>query len=593
MRKKIVGIFVCTLLISAAVLPVLGMINNKTLKEKASNNYSKMEDSYAGCFSPGWSYITHLPNTVPDDNESFGSSVSVSGCYAIVGCPGDYSPMWFAGSAYIYERNPSTGWSLTPDPINGIISADDADFEDFFGWSVSIDGDTAIVGAPWKDSGAFEDVGAAYIFERDPVNGIWGETVKLLPSTPYANYISFGCSVSIDGDYAVVGAYGDSAFTGAAYVFDASGAGGWSTASRTRLSILGTPGDSIGRSVSIDGDYIVVGAPDFATSTGIAYVFKKTVAGWIRITMLGDPFGGTSYDRFGYSVSIDGDYMVVGAPGDDYDTGVAYVFDKSSGWGYVATLTSSVTWGDYFGWSVSINGDYAVVGAPGCNAYTGEAYLFQRTGAGWSLVLGGPLTLPAGGSPEDYFGGAVGIDHCSVIIGAPGYRGSWYYEGIVYVFESDDVFLDLIIQDNVINPGTITPIGNDTYEPTYLAPGLKQIGSWTAYYNLGFHIYSCEIVLENDCFTTLNYIIMAQFLLGSPTPFFSFLRYIDTSASWNHFAISATPNIGFGVLHPCSSTLLRILIFTIIHGPGSGIQVGVNVMSTFPSFTSDSVIFHN
>jgi len=542
MRKKIVGIFVCTLLISAAVLPVLGMTYNKTLKEKTSNNFSKMEDSCAGCVIPGWPHQITLNNLSPNDNESFGSSVSISGCYAIVGCPGDYNPMWFAGSAHIYERNPSTGWSSTP---NQIITALNPNFEDFFGCSVSIDGDTAIIGAAGKDIGITEDVGAAYIFQRGS-SGTWSQITQLQPPPPLMDYTVFGRSVSISGDYAVVGAPGHNSWQGIAYVFEKTG-GVWNPTPVVSLNPSGTLAYNFGRSVSIDGDHVIVGGYD--DSRNEAYVFEKTGGVWNTIPVTIGPLGG----------------------GSTYD---------------------------YFGCSVSIDGDYAIVGANNCNSGKGEAYVFEKTGGVWNPTT--PVTIgpPGGGIAEDYFGGAVDIDRCFAIIGAPGYCDLGvvppsYYEGIAYVFANDAKVPDLIIQDKTIAPPAITPIGDDIYEPWFW-PAVTQIGSWTSHFTLFgvIHFYSCEIVLENDgCVPLANYIINAGFLPGSPTPPICILSYTDTSTSSNWFAIPGMVNDGVSV-DPCTSTSLYILIITA-HAPGSGIQIGVNVITAPPLSNQDSVIFHN
>ena len=162
-------------------------------------------------------------------------------------------------------------------------------------------------------------------------------------------------------------------------------------------------GDEFGYSVAINGDYIVVGArydygsTDTIFGAGEAYVFKKDQGGvdnWGLIKILNSP-NENNGDQFGYSVAIDGDYIVVGARVDDGSTdtisnaGEAYIFKKDQGgvdnWGLIKILNSpNENDGNQFGYSVAIDGDYIVVGASYDDGSTdtisnvGEAYIFKK-----------------------------------------------------------------------------------------------------------------------------------------------------------------------------------------------------------------------
>ncbi len=152
------------------------------------------------------------------------------------------------------------------------LVASDAAAIDQFGLSVSISGDTAIVGARLNDD-VPNDSGSAYVFEK--VAGTWTQVAKLTASDAAAGD-GFGTSVSISGDTAIVGAVGDGP-GGSAYVFVKPG-GGWADANEdAKLTASdAAAGDSFGGSVSISGDTVIVGAPlddDVPNDSGSAYVF--------------------------------------------------------------------------------------------------------------------------------------------------------------------------------------------------------------------------------------------------------------------------------------------------------------------------------
>ena len=229
----------------------------------------------------------------------------------------------------------------------------------------------------------------------DPASG-WTQVAKLTADDAAAS-AQFGMSVSIDGDTVVVGAHGTGAYTGSAYVFTRDTAGdlasNWTQVAK--LTDAGAADNYFGRSVSIDGDTMVaIGAHantnDEGPHSGSAYVFTRDTAGnlasgWTQVAWLtaGD---GAADDWFGRSVSIDGDTMVIGATQDDDKgdkSGSAYVFmratagDLTSGWTQVAKLTAGDgAANDEFGSSVSIDGDAVVIGAVQLQTSSGSAYVF-------------------------------------------------------------------------------------------------------------------------------------------------------------------------------------------------------------------------
>ncbi|MHC4698452.1 MAG: hypothetical protein ACYTFA_17095, partial [Planctomycetota bacterium] len=222
------------------------------------------------------------------------------------------------------------------------LSPDGGAAGDRFGASVSVSGEYAIIGAREADSQA----GAAYIFKHDGVD--WVQQTPTLTASDRLPGDEFGGSVSISGDCAIVGAeYDDDPVieltTGAAYIFCRNG-DTWVEQKLTAWDMAEF--DHFGASVAIDGDYAVVGATydddNSVNNSGSAYVFKWTGTTWAPDEKLhaNDPH---SNDRFGRAVAISGDYIVVGTEDDRisdyYGAGSAYVFFRSptSGWGQQGT----------------------------------------------------------------------------------------------------------------------------------------------------------------------------------------------------------------------------------------------------------------
>ena len=141
-------------------------------------------------------------------------------------------------------------------------------------------------------------------------------------------------------------------------------------------------------------------------------------------------------DLIGSSVAISGDYIIVGAPGDGTNTGIAYVFEKpGGGWGDAtedASLESSdAAKNEYFGTSVAISSGHAVVGCPIIDTTKGAAYVFEKPGGGWSDASEDQKLSGADSAAGDEFGNAVDISGDYFISGAHDDSNS---EGSAYIF---------------------------------------------------------------------------------------------------------------------------------------------------------------
>ncbi|MCD4829204.1 MAG: T9SS type A sorting domain-containing protein [Candidatus Cloacimonetes bacterium] len=372
--------------------------------------------------------------------DNFGVSVSISGDYAIVGAHDDDDNADNSGSAYIFHRS-GTVWSQ-----QAKLTAADGDAMDSFGYSVSISGDYAVVGAFGDDDNGNLS-GSAYIFHRSETD--WSQQAKLTASDG-ATDDNFGYSVSISGEYAIIGAFFNEANgvrSGSSYIFYRNETV-WTQAGKLAPED-GNHGDNFGYSVSISGDDAIAGAwgddvnGDFS---GSAYMFHRSGTVWTQQTQL-TAADGAAYDMFGHSVSISGDDAIVGAFGDednDVISGSSYVFHRiGTAWTQQAKLTADDGADeDLFGYSVSISGDYAVVGAS-CDDdngnLSGSAYMFHRSGTVWSQQA--KLTADDG-AIGDLFGHTVSISGDYAVVGAFHDDDNGDNSGSAYLFEYSDVAID-------------------------------------------------------------------------------------------------------------------------------------------------------
>jgi hypothetical protein len=343
-----------------------------------------------------WGQVKKLISNTEADYVSFGYSVAIDGDYVIVGATGESIAGVNGGAAYIFYKDQGgiDNWGEVK-----TLAASDIENGDLFGFSVDIAGDYAIVGTH-DEAGDGVQRGAAYIFYRNQGGtDNWGQ-IKKLTSDDIENEDWFGTSVAIHEDYAIIGARGKNDIgveRGAAYIFykDQGGIDNWGQIKKLTAIDAGDY-DYFGVSVSIYGDYAIVGADnqdENGISMGAAYIFAKDHDGtdnWGQVKRLDtiDVGAGDIYGSF--EVSIYGDYIVVGANGDmhgEYVKGAVYVFYKNQGgennWGAIQKLTASdVGDDDLFGASISINDNYIIVGAPwqdGTNGSNqGAAYIFNK-----------------------------------------------------------------------------------------------------------------------------------------------------------------------------------------------------------------------
>ncbi len=305
-------------------------------------------------------------NPTPDPEDRFGQSVSISENYVLVGAHRDDTGAQDAGSAYLFDTSGNLLQTFNnPTP----------ELEDRFGIRVSISENYVLVGAHHDNTGV-QSAGSAYLFTTS------GNLLQTINNPTPERYDRFGHSVSISENYIVVGAPWDDTGAedaGSAYLFDTSG---------NLLQTFNNPTpelkEEFGESVSISGNYIVVGANHDNTgaqSAGSAYLFDTSGN---LLQTINNPTPERA-DLFGKFVSISGNYVLVGADADDTgakDAGSAYLFDTSGN--LLQTINNPTPeHDDQFGHSVLISGNYIVVGAHHDNTgaqSAGSAYLFDTSG---------------------------------------------------------------------------------------------------------------------------------------------------------------------------------------------------------------------
>jgi hypothetical protein len=271
-----------------------------------------------------WGQVAKLRAGTAAQGDVFGESVSISGDRAVVGAPQDQAPLPArAGFATVFQRHhpEKDAWGEV-----ARLTASDGASGDRFAASLAISGNTVIVGAPDDDhpGGAF-DGGSAYIFSRtDAAPGPWNEVVKLMPGDAFSGD-GFGWDVTIDGDTAIVGAPGGASRrgqpdTGVAYVFTRDAGAVWAETAKLTPGGAGTD-QAFGRSVAISANRAVVGASSdedksgSGSRSGSTYVYSRRdgTRMWEQVARLTADDGRTG-DQFGWSVSLSGTIAIVGAP---------------------------------------------------------------------------------------------------------------------------------------------------------------------------------------------------------------------------------------------------------------------------------------
>jgi hypothetical protein len=338
-----------------------------------------------------WNFVQKLVANDRMAEDNFGTSVSIKNNYIIVGAykrDTTISGTFYSqiGACYIFKKDSNNNWNQTQKLI-----APDLDSLDYFGKSVSITDNYLIIGAAFKNSGSLSQAGAAYIYEKDS-SGYWNFSQKLTASD-IDGFSVFGWSVSIKDNRAVVGAYKDDKNengnqvmldAGAAYIFERDNFGNWNEIKKLVASDRNS-NDFFGYATALSDSTIIIGAyqegedvngQNTLQNSGSAYIFKLNNTGqWNETQKITAPNRFTD-DRFGYSVGISGNNIIVGAYKEDEDlnesstltdAGAAYIYTlNTNAWVFSEKLTvTDRSTNDWLGFSVAIENENILIGAFG------------------------------------------------------------------------------------------------------------------------------------------------------------------------------------------------------------------------------------
>ena len=324
-----------------------------------------------------WIELKSFAPQTADTNDNFGRSVAISGDIVAVGAPGDEATNGVVkGAVYLFQKDAGgiNNWGqilrIVPEGLSN--SAE-------FGYDVTLAGDRLAVGARYDRPQGIRS-GSVYLFSRNAGGpDAWGQIARVFPQDVAAGTTSlFGRCVALSGDTLAVGAPRNNSYPvtpteeGAVYVFrrNEGGADNWGfvqkvVSSQTNLS------EQFGYDLSLDGNIMAVGAPLMQSDVGGVYIYERAVEtnAWMEVGKLNRPTN--TVLRFGESLAVDSDLLLVGAPhyvsGDNI--GKAFLFRKSiqgdGGWSVVQQLDRPVgSTAGLFGGAVSLYGGYGAVGAP-------------------------------------------------------------------------------------------------------------------------------------------------------------------------------------------------------------------------------------
>ncbi|MBN2018237.1 MAG: hypothetical protein JW794_08950 [Candidatus Cloacimonetes bacterium] len=364
-----------------------------------------------------WSDECKIVASDADEEDQFGYSVAISPDMALVGAMYEDTRAANAGAVYAYYYN-GADW------IEQKLMASDGEAHNHFGESVDLDGTVAVVGAPQRGENGNQS-GVIYTFNRS--GNTWTQSEKLCPSDN-AQYDYFGWSVTISDDWLAVGSTGNDQAgnsSGAVYFYQHQ-ADNW--LERDKVVAGDTENnDNLGYAVDIDGDYALISSindDDNGPNSGSAYIFKRSSTSWLEQDKL-LPSDGAGGDYFGNSVSLDGDYAIVGSAehdnGDDLDCGSAYVFERDGiEWSQISILTADVlTAEDFFGKQVAISGSIVVVGCPGDDDNgnnSGSVFTYENNTDDFTYTT---KVFASDGFAYRYFGSAIAMDGDWLIVGVP------------------------------------------------------------------------------------------------------------------------------------------------------------------------------
>jgi len=354
---------------------------------------------------------------------------------------------------------------------------------DEFGGAVAISGDTAVVGAGNHQVGSHLFQGAACVYVR---SGSTWQLQQQLTAPDGATQDYFGRAVAISGDTVVIGSYGstvDFSDQGAAYVFQRTGTT-WELQQKLIDASETQESDRFGNSVAIDGDTILVG--EFLDDVGLnsgqgsVLVFTRTGETWSEQSRFTSN-DGLAGDRFGQNVALSGDTALIGLPyasiGENFEQGSAYIFVRNgTSWTQQAKLTASDgSMGDNFGMSIALSGDTAIIGASSDDV--SDAW---NQGSAYLFIRSGSTwseeahLFASDGAANDRFGVSVALWGDKALIGAILDVVNDHMTGSAYLFTKE--LSGWIEQDKLL---AVDGAGGDEFgKAVALSNSTAMVGAW-------------------------------------------------------------------------------------------------------------------
>ncbi|HQR34138.1 MAG TPA: FG-GAP repeat protein, partial [Blastocatellia bacterium] len=582
-RQKLfnrVGGFAFTLMIAGVILAFW-----QSRSSAASNAALMTPDSV------NFQQVNKLTASDGQAQDRFGGSVAVSGDgrTIAIGAPGDnLGASSDQGSVYIYERN-GAPFVFSQQLFTSGGSK--------FGTALDLDGDSMIVGSPGEQS----EQGAVYIFVKQ--NGSWQQQQRLVANDGAAED-HFGFTVSISGNTVLVGAYGDDIngqlSQGSAYLFTRTGAT-WSQQQKLTASD-GLQADVFGFSVALDGDTAAIGMPYDQVGEkalqGSVYVFRRPAVGAWYLEQKLTANDGSINDSFGNALALEGETLLVGAWLDSSlvanNHGSAYVFQRTGDdWSQQAKLVANDgTAADQFGNAVALSGDTAIVGAYHKNVngtnFQGATYTFSRNATVWSQSQ----RFTGNGGASSYMGGAVALAGGTLVSGAYGESNN---KGAVYVYRPPNTAPSIAPQAVFIRQAGSAPVNlgvANVIDPDQAANTLQVLveGAASATKN-GVTVSIFGVTPNGNVFVTLSA------TCGASSTFFT-LSVIDDEGALNNtivqFNITADtpPTLGYGPLHFVNAN--GSLTINPTSGPSDNGTINfINLQNVTPLFTGSITVLPN
>ena len=406
---------------------VLTSNGNGTMQWTAATNTPSTYSNVGGFGPWGGCEIQNITDMYPAGaaqgvtNSDYGYSVDISGDYAIVGAPGESHPQTEsinAGSVSILKRNATSGeWDVQAKFFDTSIETDE-----YWGDKVAISGNYAAVGNWREDTLGYTKTGSVSLFKRNTSTGQWAFHSKIYNNNNGLSY-NFGWSIAMDGDYLIVGAINESIngvnFAGSANIYKRNSTTDVWELQQKIIHPNYAAADNFGYSVDIDGDHAIVGAPydDIgAIDNGSAHIYKRNASNiWVVLPTLYN--GANNEDNFGFSVDIStaNKTVAVGAIGDDIagtvDAGTVTVYYENPAGLWLAATTLYIptnTSDNAFGYSVDIDGNNLMIGDHQYNTGRGKVYIYKKVGNLYMMIE--EFVNPFSVTTNEFFGGALSMD---------------------------------------------------------------------------------------------------------------------------------------------------------------------------------------